>query len=1034
MSITSTTSIHDEGAERLATSEGLDLDRIRQWDGEAFASAFTEGRGTIDTRIVAFVVPAAVAAAMLPAGLQLAPQPLVAPDRHVMFASFASNRFSAWFGDMQYRELLIGIPWVELVEERSPHRGPFIYMPRLLLDAAAPRILGERIYGFEKLPGRFEVQGESWRVQDELGDLCVAAEFDAVGLADAPDALPGFAWVRKMLEMPTISQAGRRLDREARITCDDKSFLAANVRYLLDGEDWDGAPVQATIEPVSARITFGNALVMPAGLSQEPMRVPSLVSSVLGGFRMRAQQVVSPPTIPETIRYPRGGGRKLAVAVLGGGPAGCAAAYHLARQSDAYDVSLYTMGWRLGGKCAAARNPDAHDRIEEHGLHAFLGFYRNAMHTMAQVYADAGRPMATVQGPVAGAFRSQANVGVLDRFDERWTYFPTPMGPNSTIPGLPPIDTTAPGATVADALRRVIAKISADVAQAASDDGADSDETPRPTGHVVDGIFQTVADSWTDTMARLTTWLDRETDEAIEEFVETPPAASVIKRWMLATLRQVRAALGWYFEDLARAQRRAWFYWGGIDTLLTIAIGLLEESSLDFDELDDRDLVAWLLEHGLAPEHAGISSITQVYETLFAHAPDLPYRVADLACGVGLRWFLLVSFGYDGYPAYDFRWSCPEALLTPYYEAIERLGGKVHFFHKTTGIELRERDGQRELSAVHLQVQATTKDGKSYAPLRPGSRDADAPGAWPMAPHFDQLVQGEMLRERGIDLEDVYADWAGVGERTLRQGEDFDVCVLAIPVGALPTIVAPLLDPASASFDPRWQAMIEHTSLVQTVSTQLWFDRDASEMFGTTDASVETDEGSPERGLLTGFVHPQGSLGEMTPLIAAERWPEPAPKLLTFHTGALLAGAKLPEPGPQSREYPEQQQAWWRAQMEAWLRENHRALFDAGPRDFEGFLAALRVPAGKSSIGVQRLAAQVFNIACQPSDLYVLSRPGEMRHRLGQAGSGVRFMLLAGDWTKTDMNCGCVEAATQSGMLAARALSNEPRYLWRTGF
>jgi uncharacterized protein with NAD-binding domain and iron-sulfur cluster len=46
----------------------------------------------------------------------------------------------------------------------------------------------------------------------------------------------------------------------------------------------------------------------------------------------------------------------------------------------------------------------------------------------------------------------------------------------------------------------------------------------------------------------------------------------------------------------------------------------------------------------------------------------------------------------------------------------------------------------------------------------------------------------------------------------------------------------------------------------------------------------------------------------------------------------------------------------------------------------------------------------------------------------------VRFLLLAGDWTKTDMNCGCVEAATQSGMLAARALSNEPAYVWRVGY
>jgi uncharacterized protein with NAD-binding domain and iron-sulfur cluster len=1027
------TSAQDDDARRIATDEGLDLDRLRRWDGEDFASAFTEGRGTIDTTIVAFTVPAAVAAAMLPVGLQLAPQPFVAPDRHVMFASFARNHFSAWFGDMRYHELLLGIPFVELVEERSPHRGPFIYMPRILLDAEAPRILGERIYGFEKLPGRFTVGDDAWRVEDELGDLCVEAAFESVGLADAPDALDGFAWARKLLEMPSLSQAGRRFDREARITCDDRDFLAANVRYLLDGVDWDGVPVEATIEPVAARITFGNALVLPAGLSQTPMRISSLASSVVGAFRMRAKQVVSPPVSPETIRYPPSGGRKLRVAVLGGGPAGCAAAYHLARQTDAYDVTVYTLGWRLGGKCAAGRNPQRGDRIEEHGLHAFLGFYRNAIHTLGQVYADAQRPFATADGPVAGALLSQAKVGVLDTHRERWAYFPTPMGPNDGVPGLPPIDAVAPGATVVDALRRIVAKVADDIAAAASDDGAREPE-PRAVGQLVDGIVETVSDSWSDGFTRVSAWFALQTNEALESFVETPPAASTPKRWVIATLAQVRATLEWYYTRRVDGDRRAWFYWGGLDTLLTIAIGLLEESTLDFDDLDDRDMIAWLLEHGLRPEHAEISTVTQVYETLFAHAPDDPIRVGDLACGVGLRWFLLVSFGYDGHPAYDFRWSCPETLMTPYYEALLRLGARVEFFHKTTGIEVREHQGERELVAVRMQVQATTKDGQPYAPLRPGSRRPGAPPAWPLQPHFDQLAQGEELQRRGIDLEDAYADWQGVGERVLRAGEDFDVCVLAIPLGALPTIVAPLSDPTSSVYDPRWRAMLESMSLVQTVSTQLWFDRSADEMFSQSDDAVEGDDVPRARGLLTGYVQPQGSLGEMSHLIAEEGWPEPGPKLLTFHTGALYGGLRATAPDAWSAKDPKQQREDWIAQVTAWFRDHHAALFDAGPRDFESFLAALHVPQGVHAVGVDRLRAQAFNIACQPSDLYVTSRPGETKYRLGQAGSGVRFLLLAGDWTKTDMNCGCVEAATQSGMLAARALSNEPRYLWRTGF
>ncbi len=1016
----------DLDAEQLARAAGLTLGV----PGSAWG-ALTEGRGTIDTRVVVRVLAAEVVAAMLPSGLQLAPQPLVAPDRHPVFVSFAHNRFSAWFGDMDYHEVLFGIPWVEYREERISPRGPFIYMPRLYLDARLPQILGERIYGFEKLAGTFVETDDAWRVVDDSGDALVTARFTSEGAAGAPDELPNFAWARKLLEMPTISQSLRRFDRDARsIAGPTQRFVGSSVRYLLAGADWDGVPTAATIEPIAATVAFGNGLTLPGGLPQAPWSTRSIASDVLGSFRMRAKQVVSRPGTSAEARYEKNGGRKLRVAVLGGGPAACAAAYYLARQRDDYDVSLYTMGWRLGGKCAAGRNPAAHDRIEEHGLHAFLGFYRNAMRTVAEVYADAGRSVATTGGPFAGAFRAQADVGVLDRFANRWAYFPTPLGANERVPGAVPPGAEEAPVDFAIALRGLLRRISVELGHL--DGVADDDEGTRGRPNV-EAVSSALATPWREGIAGVVAWMEREGSIALEGFVETPPAASSVKRATIALLEEVRSGLAWYYAGRVEGSRSAWFRWGGLDVLLTIAIGVLVESTLDFDELDDRDLIAWLLEHGLAPEHAAISTIGQVYETLFAHAPDLPYRLDGLACGVGLRWFLLVSFGYDGYPAYDFRWSCPETLMTPYYEALREHGAQIHFFHRVEAIELEGAGDEPHLARVRLRVQATVRGKGPYDPFVPGASEADAPPAWPLVPNFEQLVEGEALQQGRVDLEDVYAGWDGVEDRVLEQGRDFDVCILGIPIGALPPIVAPLIDPSGRHFDPRWKAMVDHTALIQTVSAQLWFDRDAAAMFDESPVAVEAG-GPPTRGLLTGFVQPQGSLGDMTPLVGAERWPDPPPRLLTYHTGALVAGARLPAPGPSARGFPAEQRAQWRALFERWLRDNHAALFDRGPREFEAFLAALRTPEGQELAGVERLAAQAFSIACQPSDLYVLSRPGETRHRLAPSASGVRFLLLAGDWTKTDMNCGCVEAATQSGMLAARALSNEPRYIWRVGY
>ena len=56
-----------------------------------------------------------------------------------------------------------------------------------------------------------------------------------------------------------------------------------------------------------------------------------------------------------------------------------------------------------------------------------------------------------------------------------------------------------------------------------------------------------------------------------------------------------------------------------------------------------------------------------------------PAKPDNIACGVALRWFLLLGFGYKGFPAYEVRYSCPQTVFTPLYLALQRLGVKVHF-------------------------------------------------------------------------------------------------------------------------------------------------------------------------------------------------------------------------------------------------------------------------------------------------------------------------------------------------------------------
>src|SRR5215470_3657799 len=83
------------------------------------------------------------------------------------------------------------------------------------------------------------------------------------------------------------------------------------------------------------------------------------------------------------------------VAIVGGGCAAMAAAFELTRPEHGgrYEVTVYQLGWRLGGKGASGRG--VADRIEEHGLHLWMGFYENAFRLMRECYAELKRDPKT---------------------------------------------------------------------------------------------------------------------------------------------------------------------------------------------------------------------------------------------------------------------------------------------------------------------------------------------------------------------------------------------------------------------------------------------------------------------------------------------------------------------------------------------------------------------------------------------------------------------------------------------------------------
>ena len=128
---------------------------------------------------------------------------------------------------------------------------------------------------------------------------------------------------------------------------------------------------------------------------------------------------------------------KKKIVVLGGGLGSMSAAFWLtstAALRERHDVTVLQQGWRLGGKGASGRNADHADRIEEHGLHMFMGFYDNAFHTLRLAFDEWQRPAGHPWASISDAFSPQNLITLEERVGsayETWN-LTAPM-----LPGMP---------------------------------------------------------------------------------------------------------------------------------------------------------------------------------------------------------------------------------------------------------------------------------------------------------------------------------------------------------------------------------------------------------------------------------------------------------------------------------------------------------------------------------------------------------------------------------------------------------------------
>ena len=723
---------------------------------------------------------------------------------------------------------------------------------------------------------------------------------------------------------------------------------------------------------------------------------------------------------------PDGEPQKPNVVILGGGVGALTAAFYLSFQdwrSQFSSITVYQQGWRLGGKGASGRNLAMDERIEEHGLHVWFGFYENAFRTMRLCYSELNRPPGAALATVDDAFMPASTFIVEELRPEGWIDWIAEFPEDEQLPG--DLFDPTPLPSMTEYLSRAIGLGAAYLASAIRDPEDDlAIDSEAPPADVRPELQLTIGDdSRRESLRRelraLLRGLKRNAARSVQlavanaiDLVEmlTPDILSsgpADEASIHGFIERAVTLAGRHLRDLAfdsDGGRRAW-YLG--DMFLAIARGMLRYDVLTspdgFDVIDDFDFSDWLIMNGADEETARSSLITTVvYDLAFAYQGGDPHK-PSFSAAAALRGLFRLFFTYKGAIAWKMKAGMGDVVFAPLYEVLHQRGVKFEFFRRVKSLH-PSPEGDRIVS-IDIEHQAEVQaDLGEYQPLVRATRDRLP--SWPSRPLFNQLVDGDELERSHVNFESFWEP-RSTGVTTTLPVED-DIVVLGIAVGALPFHCDELI-----SQKEPWRRMVDGLETIYTQSFQLWLRESIDELVGQT---------WPPGATTGGFVEPFDTYADMTHLAPRENT-LPEPKAIAYFTNAMPTAPA--DPGDPT--IPTRFATTARANAIRFLREDVGSLWPEAilryPSDFRWDLL---VGGPDGSTGVDRFDTQFCRANVDPSDRYVLSLPGTAKFRLHPGDSGYGNLVLAGDWTRCGLNSGCVEAATISGMLASHAICKFP--------
>ena len=411
------------------------------------------------------------------------------------------------------------------------------------------------------------------------------------------------------------------------------------------------------------------------------------------------------------------------IAILGGGSSACSTAFWLSSTPELrerFKVTLWTRGWRLGGKGASGRNAAAGWRVQEHGLHIWLGFYQNAFTTMRSAFQALQPPPTDTFTSIEAAFRPvyetifMERVGSGDQLNyEPWAF---PFLPHPGQPG-DPMPKAFPMAELVKWL----------------------------DAHIAENISpKLILGDWNELLKPLARAAYPGTPA--EPSASAPPdgldAAEL--PFCIETLQKLLAVA--MVQGLSTDLRRALILANlGLSVLHGYVVDLLPFmfSRAAYNRLDVLDFRAWLKLHGAWEQALSSAPLQGFYDLAFAYpGGDTRNPLTGLmAAGVTLRLAEELVLGYRNAPFFKMNAGMGDTIFTPLHDALIAQGVTVNLFHAVVDVTPSADGASIEAIELRRQAEVASPPYKPFVNVK-GLR------CWPAEPDWSQLVDGAELEAR----------------------------------------------------------------------------------------------------------------------------------------------------------------------------------------------------------------------------------------------------------------------------------------------